>query len=157
VTVAAAVLTIVEEEEAPEVARSLLARTEQELTERERADLIDIVTSIMVYKFANLSRSEIRAMLGLNLTEEPRAIREAKEEGRQEGRQEGRREGRQEGRQEGEKSLILRLLVKKVGELDQSMRDRVSNLPSEQLEDLSNVLLDFTKLADLEDWFTDHE
>ncbi len=96
-------------------------------------------------------------MLGLNLTEEPRAIREAKEEGRQEGRQEGRREGRQEGRQEGEKSLILRLLVKKVGELDQSMRDRVSNLPSEQLEDLSNVLLDFTKLADLEDWFTDHE
>ncbi|NJK52103.1 MAG: DUF2887 domain-containing protein, partial [Leptolyngbyaceae cyanobacterium SU_3_3] len=86
VSVAATVLTIVDEAEAPEVARSLLERTEQaELTDRERANLIDIVTSIMVYKFTNLSRVEIRTMLGLDLTKEPRAIREAKQEGREEG------------------------------------------------------------------------
>lgn len=46
---------------------------------------IDIVTSIMVYKLKHSSRAEIKAMLGLDLSEEPRAIREAKEEGREEG------------------------------------------------------------------------
>jgi predicted transposase/invertase (TIGR01784 family) len=145
VTVAATVLTIMKEDEAPEVARYLLERTEQEpLTAREKANLIDIVTSIMVYKFANLSQTEIRAMLGLNLTEEPRAIREAKEE------------GREEGREEGERVLILRQLTKKVGELDQSMRDRVSTLSSEQLELLGEALLDFSAIRDLEAWFAEH-
>ncbi|MEP0980742.1 DUF4351 domain-containing protein [Leptolyngbya sp. FACHB-17] len=36
---------------------------------KEKANLIDIVTSIMMYKFTNLSQLEIRAMLGLNLEE----------------------------------------------------------------------------------------
>ncbi|BAB74047.1 hypothetical protein ACN23B_11790 [Anabaena sp. FACHB-709] len=51
------------------------------------------MTTIMVYKFATLSREEIEAMLGLKL-EETRVYREAKQEGRGEGRQEGREEGR---------------------------------------------------------------
>lgn len=42
--------------------------------------IIDLVMTIIVYKFSNLSREEIQAMFGLNL-EEPRAIREAEEEG----------------------------------------------------------------------------
>jgi predicted transposase YdaD len=47
VTVAATVLTIAEEAEAPEMEKLLLARTEQEVVgESERANLIDIVTSI---------------------------------------------------------------------------------------------------------------
>ncbi|NJN39291.1 MAG: Rpn family recombination-promoting nuclease/putative transposase [Acaryochloridaceae cyanobacterium CSU_3_4] len=143
-TVAATVLTIVEEDKAPEIARDLLTRTEQgELTARERTNLIDIVTSIMVYKFATLSQGEIRAMLGLNLTEEPRAIREAKEE------------GREEGREEGEKSLILRLLMKKLGPLDEVTRDRISTLPFDQLERLGEALLDFSTVSDLEAWLSE--
>ncbi len=76
IAVAAAVLTIIDEAEAPEVARYLLSRTEKEgFTAREKSNLIDIVTSIMVYKFTNLNRLEIKIMLGLNLLEEPRSIR----------------------------------------------------------------------------------
>ncbi|MGG6268940.1 Rpn family recombination-promoting nuclease/putative transposase [Leptolyngbya sp. AN03gr2] len=142
VTVAATVLTIANETEAPGVARSLLQRTEQEnLTERERANLIDIVTSIMVYKFENLSRLEIRAMLGLDFTKEPRAIRETRQEEQELARQRSR-------------SLILRLLTKKLGELPESMRDRVSVLSSEQLESLGEALLDFVTVSDLETWLT---
>ncbi|NJK52780.1 MAG: Rpn family recombination-promoting nuclease/putative transposase [Leptolyngbyaceae cyanobacterium SU_3_3] len=138
IPVAATVLTIVEEAEAPQVARSLFERTErEELTERERANLIDIVTSIMVYKFANLSRLEIRAMLGLDLTQEPRAIREAKEE--------------------GERSLILRLLTRQVGELTEETRSHINILSLEQLEDLGESLLDFEAIADLEQWFRNLE
>ena len=89
--IAATVLTIVDENEASKVAQYLLSRSQQEsLSDRSRQDVIDIVTAIMVYKFATLNRSEIKAMLGLNLLEEPLSIREAKDEGREEGRKEGR-------------------------------------------------------------------
>ncbi|MEO0377756.1 MAG: Rpn family recombination-promoting nuclease/putative transposase [Cyanobacteria bacterium P01_A01_bin.17] len=140
--VAATVLTILEEDEAPDAARWLLERTEQEeLTTTERANLVDIVTSIMVYKFASLSRSEIRAMLELDLTQEPRAIQEAKEE----------------GKEEGERSLILRLLTKKMGTLDESMCDRISTLSSAQLTALGEALLDFSHLTDVQAWLATQE
>lgn len=142
------VLTITDEAEASEVARSLLARTEQEaLSARERSNIIDVVTSIMVYKLTNLSRAEIRAMLGLNFTEEPRAIREAKQEGREEERAMALQR---------ERLLILRLLTKKVGELDQSWRERVLELSFEPLELLNEALLDFSTVSDLEAWWTEN-
>jgi predicted transposase/invertase (TIGR01784 family) len=132
--IAALVLTIQAEAEAPDLARNLLARTEQEaVAPNQQDDIIDIVTSIMVYRFANLSRTEIRTMLGLDLTQEPRAIREAKEE--------------------AERSLILRQLTRKLGELDGPMRDRLMRLSVTALESLGDALLDFTTLADLETWF----
>ena len=149
ISVAATVLTIVDESEAPEAARDLLERTEQAgLSAEQRSALIDIVTSIMVYKFADLSRLEIKAMLGLNLTEEPRAIREAKEEGRQEGHQ----EGRQEGRQAEARSLILRLLTRRFGGLPPAVQSHIESLPLEALEYLGEALLDFNSLADLDSW-----
>ncbi|NJK54032.1 MAG: Rpn family recombination-promoting nuclease/putative transposase [Leptolyngbyaceae cyanobacterium SU_3_3] len=141
-TMAATVLTITDEAAAPETARVLLERTEREnLTERARADLIDIVTSIMVYKFANLSRLEIRAMLGLDLTKEPRAIREAKEE----------------GREEEAANLVIRLLTKRFGELSEDLRSTISGLSLSMLEELGEALLDFTSLSDLEAWLASQE
>jgi predicted transposase YdaD len=146
VAVAATVLTIVEEDEAPEVARYLLERTEQEaFTVKERGDIIDIVTSIMVYKLANLSRMEIKAMLGLNLTQEPRAIREAKDE------------GREEGRESEAIALITRQLTRRLRQdLPEAMGSRLTTLPLPMLEDLSEALLDFTVLSDLEQWLAQH-
>ena len=142
VPVAATVLTIVEEDEAPDVARYLLERTERDaFTAKERGDIIDIVTSIMVYKLANLSRTEIKAMLGLNLTQEPRAIREAKDE----------------GREEEAIALVTRQLTRRLRqELSEAMRSRLITLPLPVLEDLSEALLDFTILSDLEQWLAQH-
>jgi predicted transposase YdaD len=138
VPIAAVVLTIIEENEAPAVARHLLQRTEQEtFTPEERSDIIDIVTSIMVYKLATLSRTEIKAMLGLDLTVEPRAIREAKDE----------------GREEQTIALIIRLLTRRLGqEISEAIVSRLTLLALPVLEDLSEALLDFTTLADLENW-----
>lgn len=140
--VAATVLTIVEATEAPAVARYLLARAEQEeLTPRERANLIDIVTSIIVYKFATCSRGEIKAMLGLDLTQEPRAIREAKQE------------GREEGREVEAIALITRQLTRRFRqELSEEIRSRIQALSLEQLENLGEALLDFQVLSDLATW-----
>lgn len=147
ITVAATVLTIVDEDEAPSLARYLLLRAEQEETpDRAKRDIIDIITSIMVYKFSTLTQTEIRAMLGLNLTEEPRAIREAKQE------------GREEGREAEAIALVNRLLTRRLGQnLSEEMRSRLSTLSLPVLEDLSEALLDFTSLPDLESWLASHE
>lgn len=138
IPVATTVLTIVDEAKAPEEARYLLSRTEAAaFTPEAKRDIIDIVTSIMVYKLANSSRAEIEAMLGLNLTEEPRAIREAKEE----------------GREEGILAVVIRQLTRRLQQdLSEAMRSRLATLPLPVLEDLSEALLDFTTLVDLENW-----
>jgi predicted transposase/invertase (TIGR01784 family) len=81
--VALMVLTTVDEDAAPAAARMLLSRTEQETTTPEVArGIIDLIGTIMVYKFTNLSRQEIDAMLGITL-QETRVYREAREEERE--------------------------------------------------------------------------
>ncbi len=151
IPVAATVLTILDQDSAPQAARDLLTRTEEEIaTLKQREDLIDIITSIMVYKFANLSRQEIRAMLGLDLTTEPRAIREAKDEGPQEGRIEGQRMEAL--------TLIMRLLTRRLKqELPEQMRLRLVAMPLARLEELSEALLDFSSIADLENWLSEND
>ncbi len=81
--VALMVLTTVAEDAAPAAARMLLNRTGRETTTSEVArGIIDLIGTIMVYKFTNLSRQEIDAMLGIRL-EETRVYREAREEERE--------------------------------------------------------------------------
>jgi predicted transposase YdaD len=151
------VLTTTAESQASADARYLLARVQQEVTEPTVSQaIIEMITTIMVYKFTQLSRREIEQMMGLRL-EDTRVYREAKEEGRQEGLQEGLQEGRQEGLQEGQRSealsLVLRLLPRRCGVLSESVKERIASLPLPTLEALSEALLDFTSLADLETWF----
>jgi predicted transposase/invertase (TIGR01784 family) len=81
--VALMVLTTITEDAAPAAARMLLNRTEQETnTPAISRGIIDLIGTIMVYKFTNLSRQEIDAMLGIRL-EETRVYREAREEERE--------------------------------------------------------------------------
>jgi predicted transposase/invertase (TIGR01784 family) len=81
--VALMVLTILSEQEAPAAARSLLGRAAQEVASLgEKQGIIEMINTIMIYKFTNLSRQEIDEMLGTKL-EETRVYREAREEERQ--------------------------------------------------------------------------
>ncbi|BAY77098.1 hypothetical protein NIES25_35560 [Nostoc linckia NIES-25] len=68
--------------------------------------------------------------------------------------QEGEQRGEQRGREQGERSLILRLLNRRVGELPQQLLERIETLDLEQLENLGEALLDFQAQADLETWFS---
>ena len=137
-------MTTLEEDQAPEEARALLVRTQQEIPEPEASRaIIEIISTIMVYRFTNLSRQEVDAMLGLQLSD-TRVYREAKEE------------GRQEGRQEGESALILRLLKRRIGSVDEALAARIQGLAIEQLEALGDALLDFTELNDLLLWLNRH-
>jgi hypothetical protein len=53
---------------------------------------------------------------------------------------------------EQERSLIFRLLTRRVGQLDSGLEQLVQNLSLSKLEDLGEALLDFASVEDLEDW-----
>jgi predicted transposase YdaD len=62
----------------------------------------------------------------------------------------------QEGEERGERSLILRLLVRRIGEVSPEMRSQIQALSLPQLEALGEALLDFTKPDDLHEWMRLH-
>nr|MBW4670259.1 DUF4351 domain-containing protein [Cyanomargarita calcarea GSE-NOS-MK-12-04C] len=70
---------------------------------------------------------------------------------------EGRLEGRQEGIIDGEQRLIIRQLNRRLGEIDASLTERIRELSLEQLENLGEVLLEFSNVADLEAWLNQQE
>nr|WP_230966164.1 DUF4351 domain-containing protein [Nostoc sp. NZL] len=59
---------------------------------------------------------------------------------------------RKQAIQEGEQRLVLRLLNRRIGEIDTSLIERFQALSIEQLENLGEALLDFSSVADLETW-----
>ena len=140
--IALMVLTTLNESQAPEEARYLLQRSRQQQSQLSSRAIIELVTTIMVYRFERLSRTEVEAMLGITL-QQTRVYQEIKEEGRE--------QGREQGRKEATVNLIVRLLTKRFGESEQ-MRVRISSLPLPVLEDLSEALLDFTSVSDLHAW-----
>jgi predicted transposase/invertase (TIGR01784 family) len=129
------VLTTIDEEQAPQEARYLLTRTQQEASQPSSRAIIEMITTIMVYKFEQLSKAEVEEMLGITL-KETRVYREIKEE----------------GRQQEAANLVMRLLSKRFGEISEEVRSQISSLPLPVLEDLSEALLDFTNLTDLQTW-----
>jgi predicted transposase YdaD len=66
--------------------------------------------------------------------------------------QQDRERAKQEGREEGEQRLVLRLLHRRIGEVNASLIERIKGLSIEQLENLGEALLDFSGIADLEAW-----
>jgi predicted transposase YdaD len=125
------VLTTMEGEKAKSEARSLIQRAEGS------RDIIEIVSTIIFYKFNNLSRDEVDVMLGIEL-QQTRVYQEAKAD--------------------GEKIVVLKMLDRKLGNINitPEIRSRVNNLNIEQLESLSESLLDFGQMSDLIGWLDAH-
>ena len=154
--VALMALTTIDEASTPEVARLLLARSQREESEAASRAIIEMLTTILVYKFTNLNRREAEAMLGITL-EETRFYREAKEEGIEQGIEQGIVQGIVQGREQEGRALILRqlnrrLLNRRVGTLPESITTRIADLSIEQIETLAEELLDFQSIEDLVVW-----
>jgi len=86
-------LVVESEERTAERAIQLISQTRQqvadELTQRKTIELIE---TIVVYKFPRLSRHEVENMLGLDVFRQTRVYQEAFEEGEQQGRLAGKLE-----------------------------------------------------------------
>lgn len=123
-------------EKAVTAAKHLIEQANQQVVENlSKQAIIDFVTTIMVYKFSNISREEVEEMLGLTL-EETRAFKQVK----------------QEGREEEAKLLVLRLLKRLLGELPEEIFPKIEKLSLEKVETLAEALFDFSTLTDLERW-----
>ncbi len=70
--------------------------------------------------------------------------------------QRDREQAKEEGRQQGEQYLILRLLNRRIGQIDTSLIEQIKGLSIEQLENLGEALLDFSSVNDLELWLNQH-
>lgn len=136
--VALMVLTTIDETRMPRIARTLLERSRREVSQEASRGIIEMLTTILVYKFTNLNRRGAEAMLGISL-QETRFYQEAKEEGREEER-------------ENTRQIILDLLNQKLGSLPESLVAQITHLDGEQLAGLLRSLLNFETITDLEAW-----
>ena len=66
-----------------------------------------------------------------------------------EGREEGRQEGREEGVLEGERRIALPQLTRRFGELPPAYVKRIKAMNSQEIESLTDCLLDAASLKDL--------
>lgn len=133
------VLTTLEGEVAISEARDMIRRSRRSLDENA---IIELVSTIILYKFTSLNRDEVADMLGYKVDElkQSRVYQEAVQEGREEGREEERRES------------VMMLLAYKFGQLSSSNQASIQALNFDRLKALSIALLDFTSLSDLENW-----
>lgn len=68
----------------------------------------------------------------------------------------GQKIGQKIGAKEKALSIVLRLLHRLIGAMSEAIEARVMALSSDQLEDLSEALLDFEALDDLDRWLNEH-
>jgi predicted transposase/invertase (TIGR01784 family) len=129
------VLTTLKESQAPAAARNLLSRSNQENSSNEM--ILEMITTIMMYRFENLTLREVQVMLGISL-ERSRAYQEIK----------------QEGREESALNLVMRQLTRRLGELPEESKNNIAGLSLTNLENLGEALLDFTSLQDLQTWLS---
>jgi predicted transposase YdaD len=103
--------------------------------DRESRAIINLVSTIVLYKFGTLTRDEVDMMLGIEL-QQTQVYQDAQLE-------EGQR-------------LVLKLLTRKLGNINPEIRSRVNSLTIEQLESLGEDLLDFTQMSDILAWLDTH-
>ena len=119
-------------------------------TEAEFQLKLDLVESILVNKFTQLTLEEIQKMLNLKEADitQTRFYQEVLEI--------GEKKGLQQGVQQGEANLTIRLLKRRCGNLTAIQEEKVRSLSISQLESLGEALLDFQNMSDLENWLQDN-
>lgn len=86
-------LVVAAEETAVERTNRLMQQAQQELEDVAlRRKVLELIETILVYKFTNLSRQELEAMFGLDELKQTRYFREVAEEAKLEGKLEGKLE-----------------------------------------------------------------
>jgi predicted transposase YdaD len=110
----------------------------------------DVIAAILITRFRTRLIPEICAMGGLTLDDFTQSV--AYKQIFEQGELQGRQEGRQEGRQQEACALLCRQLERRFGSLPAELKARLQVLPLATLEALSEALLEFQCLGDLQSW-----
>ncbi|MGK7877068.1 MAG: Rpn family recombination-promoting nuclease/putative transposase [Xenococcaceae cyanobacterium] len=95
---------------------------------------------------------EFRSQIGRIEPSEQEAVMQIVTSWMEQGIKQGRQEGRQEGMQSEALSLIMRLLPRRIGQVEPELQERIRQLSIAQLEGLAEALLDFSQPEDLLTW-----
>ncbi len=128
------------ESQAVTMARRLGDKIEQENDPEIQEQVLELIETVLVYKFPKLNRQEIEAMFTYSDLKQTRVYQDAREE------------GEQRGLVKGQATMLLRLLNRKFGQISPSLRGKVNKLSAKQLENLAEALFDLETIADLSDW-----
>lgn len=111
-----------------------IVRQMQGKTDFRNQEIIKLVSTVMVYKFPQLSREEIEAMFTISELKQTKVYQEAQLEEAQ--------------------SLILRQLNRRFGEIDSAAENKICTLSLPLIETLGEELLDFSDRVDLDEWLS---
>jgi len=145
-------LILASESQAISKARQLGEKIEQARDTEIQEQVLELIETVLVYKFPKLSRQEIEAMFTYSDLKQTRVYQEAREEGEQRGEQRGLKLGEQRGLVKGQATMLLRMLNRKFGQITPSLRGKVNKLSAKQLENLAEALFDLETIADLNNW-----
>ena len=137
-------LILSSESQAVTMARQLGEKIEQENDPEIQEQVLELIETVLVYKFPKLSRQEIEAMFTYSDLKQTRVYQEAREE--------GELRGEKRGLVKGQATMLLRLLNRKFGQISPSLRGKVNKLSAKQLENLAEALFDLETIADLSAW-----
>jgi predicted transposase YdaD len=108
---------------AKELAKQIVQRVKQEvmppLAQQQRLELIE---TILVYKFGSLTTKELEAMFGLSELKKTRVF--------------------QEGREEGREEAIVALLQRQFGTIDPALQATVPGLAAQSLPEAVAIILE---------------
>jgi predicted transposase/invertase (TIGR01784 family) len=120
----------------PERVRGLVDKARSELADEAlQWAVLDLIETIVLYKFPRISRQELARMFGLSDLKKTRYY--------------------QEVRQEAALELISRQLLRRIGAVNPELQELLHQLSVAQLENLAEALLDFSNEADLAAWLYD--
>jgi predicted transposase/invertase (TIGR01784 family) len=139
-------LIITDVKAAPMLAKQLI--TTLTVQGQNESPLLDLIETIITYKFPHLKRDEVRKML--HIPDIHLDIR--KTQFYQDVYAEGEIKGEIRGELQGEIKVILNLLNRRFGEINTNLVEQIKSLNLNQVDYLAESLLDFKQLDELVRW-----
>lgn len=131
-------LIITDVQSAPRLAKQLIMNLT--VQNQNNSSLLDLIETIVTYKFPHLTRDEVKQMLHIpDIHLDLRKTRFYRDV-----------------YFDGELKVILKVLKLRFGELNANLVAQIKALDLIQLDDLVETLLDFKQLDDLEGWLNRH-
>lgn len=122
----------------PEVAAEAQVKRLLEQTRRQIQDpniqrrILELIETVLVYKFPHKSRGELEVMFGLTELKQTRVYQEAQKE--------------------EAVAMVNRAVKRRLGSVDPALLEKIGNLSTQQLEELIEALFDLATEADLSAW-----
>jgi predicted transposase YdaD len=101
-------------------------------TDLQNREIIELVTTVMVYKFPELSREAIEAMFTVSELKKTRVYQDAQLEANQ--------------------AFVIRLIKHSLGSISSEAEAKINTLDRSQIDQLGEAFLDFRDRTDLEQW-----